>query len=534
MGETDNKVSKVFLRESSGLVREVSPWSSMMATFALVTGGVPILIISWLWLAPGINWPLSYAITLIPTLSMAFLFYVAGVSMPRSGGDYVFNSRAIHPAVGFINYFGLFIAFALSLGLYSFLGARWFAYLFSGLGFYYGNSTLISFGNFFSSTTGSVIVGVLIVLVGALISFYTKFLWKFILISGVISFITTAIMFAFLTTIHPAQFSASLAAASGVKNAYNEVISNAESNGLSFVPNPLLYVFMGIPVIWYFLTWYNLPASWSGEMKTVRKNVLYSVLLAILIIGAYYVLFTQLNLDAFGEKFLTSWGYISCNGVNDPVFNTFSSISTFTPFFALITTGNVFMYFIMFIAFWLPNFYSNPPLVIALTRYMFAWSFDRLFPEWFADVNSRLHVPVKSTAFVAGLGVIGVLMYAYLPFISIVDVTVIFELSYAIFALSAGLMPFVRRNMYESTVPFKRKVLGIPVVSWLGFLTFGFLMYALAITWGNPVLLPINSPTLISLALIYGVGAAIYITSYVMTKKKGIEPQLIFKEIPPE
>ncbi len=95
-------------------------------------------------------------------------------------------------------------------------------------------------------------------------------------------------------------------------------------------------------------------------------------------------------------------------------------------------------------------------------------------------------------------------------------------------------MPFVRRNMYESTVPFKRKVLGIPVVSWLGFLTFGFLMYALAITWGNPVLLPINSPTLISLALIYGVGAAIYITSYIMTKKKGIEPQLIFKEIPPE
>ncbi|MEM4746376.1 MAG: APC family permease, partial [Metallosphaera sp.] len=47
----------LFLRESSGLVREVSPWSSMFATFGLVTGGVPILILSWLFTAPGANWP---------------------------------------------------------------------------------------------------------------------------------------------------------------------------------------------------------------------------------------------------------------------------------------------------------------------------------------------------------------------------------------------------------------------------------------------------------------------------------------------
>ncbi|BBG25065.1 hypothetical protein IC006_2400 [Sulfuracidifex tepidarius] len=535
MGEVDKK-TKVFLRESSGLVREVSPWSSMMATFALVTGGVPILIISWLWLAPGINWPLSYVITLVPTLSMAFLFYVAGVSMPRSGGDYVFNSRALHPAVGFINYFGLFIAFALSLGLYSYLGARWFAYLFSGLGMYYGSSSLLSLGDFFSSTVGSVVTGVAIVVIGALISFYTKALWKFVLLSGVISLVTTVAMFALLTTIHPTQFASSLSSFTGIHNAYHEVIANAEGNGLSFVPNPVLSAFLGIPVIWYFYTWYNLPASWSGEMKSVKKNVLYSVILAILLIGAYYVLFTQLNIDAFGEKFLTSWGYISCNGVSDPVYSSLSSISTFTPFFVLITTGNVAMYLVMFIAFWLPNFYSNPPLVISLTRYMFAWSFDRIFPEWFADVNSKLHVPVKSTALVALLGVAGVLMYAFVPFISIVDVTVIFEVSYAVFAFSIALMPFLRKSLYEGTVPasVRRKFLGIPAVTWLGFLTFGFLVYALAITWGNPVLLPINFPTIASLAAIYGLGVLIYVGSYVSTKKKGIEPQLIFKEIPPE
>nr|WP_238693706.1 hypothetical protein [Saccharolobus solfataricus] len=43
-----DKSQSVFIRQSSGLVREVSPWASFFATFGLVTGGIPILIVSWL------------------------------------------------------------------------------------------------------------------------------------------------------------------------------------------------------------------------------------------------------------------------------------------------------------------------------------------------------------------------------------------------------------------------------------------------------------------------------------------------------
>ncbi|BCU71625.1 APC family permease [Stygiolobus caldivivus] len=525
---------RVFIRETSGLVREVSPWSSMLATFALVTGGVPILIISWLWLAPGINWTLAFLITLVPTLSMAFLFYLAGVSMPRAGGDYVFNSRATHPSIGFVNYFALFVAFALSLGLYSYLGARWFAYLFSGLGMFLNNNGLMNLGSFFSSTTGSVIVGLLIIAISAILSVSNRTVWKFTLVSGIISIITTIIMFYALYTINPTEFSNSLSAFTGINNAYQEVISYSTSNGLSFVANPVTAAVLGIPVIWYYYTWYNLPASWAGEMKNIRINVLYSIIVAILIIAVYYILFTQLNINAFGERFLTSWGYISCNGLNDTVYNSLSSIGTFTPFFALLVDKSIPLYIIMFIAFWLPNFYSNPPLIVGLTRYLFAWSFDRLMPEWMADVNERFHIPLKSTLLVSIVGLIGVLLYAYVPVISIVDVTVIFEISYAVFAISAALMPYYRKNIYNNAVPIKRKILGIPLVTWIGVPTFAFLIYALYITWGNPILLPINLPTLASLAIIYGLGSALYIYSYYANRSKGLELDLVFKEIPPE
>ncbi len=524
----------LFLRESSGLVREVSPWSSMLATFSLVTGGVPILIISWLWLAPGINWTLSYLITLVPTLAMAFLFYLAGVSMPRAGGDYVFNSRATFPSIGFVNYFGLFIAFALSLGLYSYLGARWFAYLFSGLGMYLNDQGLVNLGNFFSSTTGSVAVGLIIILISSVISMAGKYAWRFILASGIVSVVSTLVLFYVLSTISPSVFSNALSSFTGIPNAYNEVIGDATSNGLSFVANPVTAAVLGIPVIWYYFTWYNLPASWAGEMKQVRKNVFYSIVVAILLIAVYYILFTQLNVDAFGEKFLTSWGYISCNGVNDPVYSSLSSIGTFTPFFALLVDKSIPLFIVSFIAFWLPNFYSNPPLIIGLSRYLFAWSFDRILPSWVADVNEKIHVPLKSTLLISALGFVGVLLYAYVPAISIVDVTVIFEISYAVFAISVAMMPYLRKNVYENSVPIKHKIAGVPVITWVGVATFAFLIYALYITWGNPVILPINLPTLSSLAIIYGAGVGIYAIAKWLNKRNGIDLGMIFQEIPPE
>jgi len=72
------------------------------------------------------------------------------------------------------------------------------------------------------------------------------------------------------------------------------------------------------------------------------------------------------------------------------------------------------------------EFYSNPPLVIALTRYLFAWSFDRIAPESLADVNDKFHVPIKATLLITIIGILGVLLYAFLPLMETVDVTVVF------------------------------------------------------------------------------------------------------------
>lgn len=530
MGETKG----LFLRESSGLVREISPWASLTATFGLVTGGIPIIIVSWLYLAPGANWTLSYLITLLPVLALAFLFFVAGASMPRSGGDYVFNTRAVHPLIGYMNYFGLFVGFALSLGYYSYLAAQWFGYLFSGIGLYYNSSFLLNLGNFFSSIEGSLVVGTIVVIMSAAFAMLPRFQWKFVLYSGIITLITTIIMYIALWNITPSGFANALSHFTGISNAYAQVISDAEKNGLTFV-SPTYGALLAISVVWYYYSWYNLPASWAGELKKARYNLLLSVIVGIVIIAIYYMTFTFFILRSFGQNFITAWSYISANQINDTVYNELSSIGPFVPFFAFLVTHSLILYIIMFIALWLPNFYSNPPLVTALVRYLFAWSFDRVMPEWMADVNDKVRAPIKATILVTILGEIGLLAYAYNTPISIVDVTVVFQISYALFALSAALMPYIRKDLFRNAVIIKKKVAGIPVITWVGASTFAFLVWSLFYTWGNPVLLPINLPTILSIAIIYSSGLAIYVIAREVRKRKlGIDINLIFKEIPPE
>jgi len=79
------KKPPVFVREATGLIREVGAWSSFMAVMALVTGGVPVLWVALMYAAPGANWPVAFLVAYVPSLLMAGLFTIVGISMPRSG-----------------------------------------------------------------------------------------------------------------------------------------------------------------------------------------------------------------------------------------------------------------------------------------------------------------------------------------------------------------------------------------------------------------------------------------------------------------
>ena len=133
---------EVFTRKASGLVRVMSPWSAFF--YNILTMG---LIFPWTYLwAPGslpggqLVWGIILA--MLFELPIALVYVFLSTALPRSGGDYVFQSRVWGGGVAFaITMSGVviwqFIWIALSGWLISYLG---FAPLFLGLGAHPGKS----------------------------------------------------------------------------------------------------------------------------------------------------------------------------------------------------------------------------------------------------------------------------------------------------------------------------------------------------------------------------------------------------------
>src|SRR5438876_2409687 len=94
-----------FTRNATGLVREVSMWDALiMNTLGMnVAVGSVLLLQQAPAIFPGGNLVLAVVIgTLLMTFTLLLVYSEFSAAMPRSGGDYVFVSRVLHPFLGWI------------------------------------------------------------------------------------------------------------------------------------------------------------------------------------------------------------------------------------------------------------------------------------------------------------------------------------------------------------------------------------------------------------------------------------------------
>src|SRR5439155_2568462 len=95
----------MFVRNATGLVREVKPWQAMAINY--ITGAAPFVIGIALFGAlsgfPGGNFLLAAVLTIPLALSVVYTFGLLTTAMPRSGGDYILVSRTLHPMLGVVS-----------------------------------------------------------------------------------------------------------------------------------------------------------------------------------------------------------------------------------------------------------------------------------------------------------------------------------------------------------------------------------------------------------------------------------------------
>src|SRR3954465_5846267 len=102
-----------FTRKSAGLVRVMSPYSAFV--YNILTMG---LIFPWTYLwapgaLPGGNLFWGIILAMILEIPIALTYVWLSTALPRSGGDYVFQSRVFGGGIGFTIVMGLFAVWIL-------------------------------------------------------------------------------------------------------------------------------------------------------------------------------------------------------------------------------------------------------------------------------------------------------------------------------------------------------------------------------------------------------------------------------------
>jgi APA family basic amino acid/polyamine antiporter len=535
--------SQLFVRQSTGLVREASALDATIfnAVFSAPVGATLAIGVLWSLSAfPGADpvWATIIAVVLnVPVLIMMALL---ASSMPRTGGDYVWVSRILAPPVAMVSNF----AAALSAMIGATFWARFFPVFALGpilvsLGVLFNNATLIEWGTNFQTKNEWVFVGglsMILMITAILISgLKTTFRWQnafwFIAMAG------TFIAFAALLIGDSSSFNANFDTVnkSFGGGSTTDIIAAAGTAGAKPDPTNLSATAPTVFAIMVFMMWSWWSVYLSGELKSASNrgrqlSVMFGGLLldGILIVIGLFLFFKVVPYDL--ATALNTGGNTAYAIPSGPWYQFLASLVQNIPVLALLILGSFL--------FWsLPAMVGNTFMPI---RTVFAWAFDRVLPEKFADVNERTHSPVPAIVLIMTLVTAmlawSVLSTDFFTWLALgVEAGVV---CIVIVGVAAIAFPRRRPDLYQSS-PANVKFLGIPVLYIVAPLS---IMVMLFLTWCTvtyPALaLAGNLDNLWQIPAFMGmivvIGLVIFYAAKFIRKSQGIDIDLVYRELPPE
>jgi amino acid transporter len=253
-----------------------------------------------------------------------------------------------------------------------------------------------------------------------------------------------------------------------------------------------------------------------------------SLLLSAGISTVILVAFSLMAYNDFGQSFLSAASYVvSANPAALPTLPTVSFLMSLAYPSIVIPLGIAFFMIIML------NIMGD---ILAMSRILFAASFDRLLPTKLADVNERFHTPHWSIIAITVVWSIwvGVLWYAgYVAGFLNTGLTV--PIGYGLPFVATLLFYFVKKDLYMRTVGTVSRLGVVVIASIIALGSFGFYIFAELVPVAGGTFLGASLPVALefTLALIL-FSLLIYGIARYRAKRAGIDLRSIYAEIPPE
>ncbi len=319
----------------------------------------------------------AYLFAASPAVLAALAYAILASAMPRAGGSYIYASRALNPYLGFVASFSQWFGLSIAIGVVSYVIVPFFRDIAVAMD-WAGIAALLEQG-------------------GVRLTISLAFLWTFVGVNlrGVALYERTLVplmflMFALGAVVIVAGFSFDHADfALALMEREGRAVPEATPTPFS-LPSFLA----AAAVLFSSFIGFDSIAQAGGEAKTPRRNLPLAIGIAVVTVGTFYLLFTAAVYHA------VPWQFVAEQALERDV--TAPGLLGYllpTGWTVLIVAGAAVA---------LIN--DLPAMLLAVSRLMFAWAEDGIFPRGVAAVHARWrtpHVALIASGAMASVGILG-------------------------------------------------------------------------------------------------------------------------------
>lgn len=536
---TATSAPRLFVRKSSGLIRTVGVLGAIyfgVHCISLSSSGI-LTFYSTPSLWPGSDLLIVLTLSAILCAMHGYTFSQIGAAAPRSGADYTLASRTLSPWLAFPASFALVLFSGLVAGsLIAWIPTVALPAFLRATGILYAQSWATDLATFAQSQAGILVFGT----AGVLLTLWTLLFptRTVVRIMGIGFFLGLAawaiILFSFLSgSAETFQANWNTYVPGGP---YDRVIPTAESLGMVFDRSFGNAVVAGLIMGFWIFYGYYIPTFFAGEVKDAPKTLLQGALGSIVITWAIFAGGVLLFTRFVPQDWLAAQGWLFNNAAKA---GSDFQAEPFVTFYASVLQPNVIFFLVMAIGFIYTLINLAQTYFFYASRIMFAWSFDRIVPEWVSEVDGQTGAPRNAVLLIALLAEIGVIASAFYS-VLFVQLNFVFyaAITMLVPVLAAIVYPFRKRELWEQGAGHVRATIGgVPTMTLVGVGTLIFLVVLVAspFVWpavGFPPDQVANS--LLIFGAIVAIGVIIFAASrWYRESREGINIMATFQEVPP-
>lgn len=387
----------------------------------------------------------AFALAAVPALFAALAYGILSSAMPRAGGSYIYASRGLNPYLGFVASFSQWFGLSIVIGVIAYVTVPFIRDVTLGLGWN-------------EISAGLEVAWVRVSIALALI-------WGFVLINinGTKSYERALLpmmflMFALGAIVIIAGFSFEqsdfLSALKSKENRVFTPIVSADFDWQIFLSAAALLFssFIGFDSI----------AQAGSEAKNPTSNLPKAILLAILSVGCFYFLF------AFAVYNVVPWSFVALEALEKDITAPGLLSYVLPPALGVaILTGAAIA---------LIN--DLPAMLLSVSRLMFAWAKDDIFPTAIARVHHTKKTPHIALIVAGAMASIGVLgsHFAGDFFLGIDIMVTSMMVNFLLMCITLLTLPRVNPELANQVSVIKSRTWQL-IIGWLGTISLlGFLI----------------------------------------------------------